>query len=308
MTKKAVLEVINLSKSFGAKRVVNDISLDVSEGDIYGFLGPNGAGKTTTIRMLLGLVHPDAGTVNINGHNLMHNFNDAINSVGALVETPAFHLSLSGHQNLALIKNLHPQIPEKRIHEVLEMVRLDNKANDQVKTYSLGMKQRLGIARTLLHYPKLVILDEPTNGLDPQGMKEVREMICQLSLEQDITFFISTHLLHEVEQTCNKVAILQEGDLIAQGSVKQLLAHNNEVVEIITDETDLAIDILRSAPFIKSIGKTSQGLSVELDRGFSASTNKMLVSRGIAVNYVIPKQQSFEQYFLDLTQGGESHV
>jgi ABC-type multidrug transport system ATPase subunit len=162
---------------------------------VFGFLGPNGAGKTTTIRMILGLIKADSGSAEINGYDTKKDFLKAISSVGAVIKTPEFYSYLSAYQNLALIRNLHPNVPKKRIGEILDIVGLADRAADKVDTYSLGMKQRLGIARALLNYPKLVILDEPTNGLDPQGIKEVREMILQLALEQDITFFISSHLL-----------------------------------------------------------------------------------------------------------------
>jgi len=216
-----VLEVFRINKSFGSKRVVSDLSFNVAKGDIFGFLGPNGAGKTTTIRMMLGLISIDSGSVKINGFDIRKNFSQAIGRVGAVVETPNFHLYLSGYRNLKLVANLHPEVPKSRIEEVLEIVGLASRAGDKVKTYSLGMKQRLGLARALLNQPSLVFLDEPTNGLDPQGIIEIREMISQLAIEQDITFFITSHQLHEVEQICNKVAILKEGRLLAKVPVPQ---------------------------------------------------------------------------------------
>lgn len=192
------------------------------KGDIYGFLGRNGQGKTTTIRLITGLIFPDDGDITIDGHSLGDDFKKAISNVGAIVESPSFYGYLSGYDNLKLMANIIPGIRKDRIDEVLEIVRLSSRAKDKVKTYSLGMKQRLGIANALLSSPKLIILDEPTNGLDPQGMKEIKEMIVQLASERNITFFISSHLLHEVEQICNRVGIIENGKLLSEASLVEL--------------------------------------------------------------------------------------
>ena len=300
-----VLEVLNLSKSFGARKAVDNVSFKVESGDVFGFLGPNGAGKTTSIRMMLGLIHPDSGRVKISGYDLKEEFLQAIAGVGAVVETPKFYSYLSGYENLQLIANLHPNLPKNRVEEVLEMVGLRKRSGDKAKTYSLGMKQRLGLARALLNNPKLIFLDEPTNGLDPQGMKEIREMISQLALERDITFFVTSHLLHEVEQICNKAAILKEGRLIAQSTVKEMLNMDNETLEVYTTETERADEVLKEAGFVKSVSTFSKGLCVELDRGCSGKLIKLLVSQNVTVEYLMPKNKSLEQFFIDLTEGGE---
>lgn len=223
MSGKVLLETNNLTKTFGTRTAVDRLSLRVEEGDIYGFLGRNGSGKTTTIRMITGLVYPDAGEVLIGGVDLRTNFKPAISQVGAIVENPVFYGYLSAYDNLCLMANLLPGITQKRVDEVLEMVGLRNRAKDKVRAYSLGMKQRLGIANALLGDPRLIILDEPTNGLDPQGMREIKEMIAQLASERGITFFISSHLLHEVEQICTKVGIVQDGRLLAEGKVASIV-------------------------------------------------------------------------------------
>jgi ABC-2 type transport system ATP-binding protein len=305
MRKKNVLEVSHINKKYGDKKVVSDLSFQVSEGDVFGFLGPNGAGKTTTIRMILGLISKDSGTVKMNGFDIVENFNQAISQVGAVVETPKFYSYLSGYHNLRLIANLHPELPKSRVEEVLEIVGLSQRGKDKVKTYSLGMRQRLGLAMALLNHPKLVFLDEPTNGLDPQGMIEIREMISQLAIEQDITFFITSHLLYEVEQICNKVAILKEGHLITQSPVKELLNTKNEKVEIITNEVSAALGILKDRSFVKSVAQAENGLMVELDKGCSSQLNQLLVSQQIKVDYLIPKHQSLEQLYIGLTEGGK---
>jgi len=306
--KKYILEVSNLSKSFNGKEVIKNLSFKVLTGDIFGFLGPNGAGKTTTIRMILRLIASDSGSVTINGHDIGRDFNRAIKEVGAIVEIPKFFSYLSGYDNLRLIAKLHPELSKDRIAEVLDIVGLTQRSRDKVKTYSLGMKQRLGLAMALLNRPKLVFLDEPTNGLDPKGIIDMRAMISQLALEQDITFFITTHQLNEVEQICNQVAILKEGELIEQGSVKELLNKDNEYVEVFTEEHEKSLGLLNDLEFVKSAQSSKYGVQVELEKGYSGDLIHFLISQNIKVNYVTPKNQSLEQFFIELTEGEIEHV
>lgn len=302
------LEVEKLNKTFGSKQVVYNLSFNVGKGDIFGFLGPNGAGKTTTIRIILGLIHPDSGLVKINGHNLKTDFNNAIQGVGAVVETPKFYLYLTAYENLLLTANLHSEVPRSRIDEVLEIVGLKKDARQKVRNYSLGMKQRLGLARALLNYPRLVFLDEPTNGLDPQGMQQIREMISQLAIEQDITFFITSHLLYEVEQICNRVAIIKEGKLVTENTVKNLLNRDTEMIEVLTPEPDKAVNVLQMSGLAQTIQPSSLGVNVEIRKGDSMKLNEYLVTHHIPVEYLIPKNQSLEQHFLKLTEGGRDRV
>ncbi|MBO1578553.1 ATP-binding cassette domain-containing protein [Bacillus sp. XF8] len=194
-------------------KVVEDISFKIYEGDVAGFIGPNGAGKTTTIRMILNLIHRDDGTVTISGHNIDSEFSQAMKKVGAIVENPSFHGNLSGYKNLKLVANLN-SVSEERIWEVLNLVQLQVRAKDKVKEYSLGMKQRLGIAMSLLKKPDLLILDEPTNGLDPQGIRDMRAMIKKLAEKEKIGLLISSHILHELEQVCTRFLILDKGKLL----------------------------------------------------------------------------------------------
>lgn len=222
MISNTLLQTRNLTQSFSGRKIIDNLNLQVMKGDIYGFLGRNGQGKTTTIRLITGLIFPDSGDVIIDGRSLRKDFKKAISNVGAIVESPSFYGYLSGYDNLKLMANLVPGIRKDRNDEVLEIVRLNSRAKDKVKTYSLGMKQRLGIANALLSSPKLIILDEPTNGLDPQGMKEIKEMIVQLASEKNITFFISSHLLHEVEQICSRVGIIDNGKLLSEASIVEL--------------------------------------------------------------------------------------
>lgn len=305
MSGRTILEVKGLQKNYGDKRILDGLDLSIQQGDIYGFLGPNGSGKTTTIRCILGLVHYQAGSISLNGYDIKKDFKNAIRKVGSVVETPKFYENYSGYQNLKMMAALYGDIPEKRIREVLDIVSMSNRAKDKVKNYSLGMKQRLGIARALIHSPEFVILDEPTNGLDPQGMKEIREMISQLAIEQNITFFISSHLLHEVEILCNRVGILKTGVKLAEGNVKTLLRQDNEVLEIHTDSRDKAKAKLEGIKYVRAVNDFEKGIQVEIDKGFSNKLINILIESNIPVNYVIPKNQSLENYFIELTKGGE---
>ncbi|MDW7673987.1 MAG: ABC transporter ATP-binding protein [Bacillota bacterium] len=307
MNNKYVLEVSNLSKSFAGTKVVDDVSFKVAAGDVFGFLGPNGAGKTTIIRMILGLIKKDSGTVKINGYDTSKDFNKAINNVGSIVETPSFYDYLSAYENLVQIANLHSNISDKKIFEVLDIVGLSKRANDKVKTYSLGMKQRLGIARALLNKPMVVFLDEPTNGLDPKGMIEIRQLISQLAGEQGITFFITTHMLHDVQQICKNVAILQNGKVIAQDNVNSLLDKEKETVNVHTSEINKALLILKQADFISKTELVNDGITIELTKGLSNELIKLLIANDVKVDYLIPQNQTLEQLFIELT-GGNSHV
>lgn len=233
----SVLTTKNLNKTFEGRKVIDNLSLNIFRGNIYGFLGKNGQGKTTTIRLLTGLVFPDSGEINICGYNLKTHFRQAISNVGSIVETPSFYSYLSGYDNLKLMANLLPGVTKDRIDEVLSIVGLFERANDKVKSYSLGMRQRLGIANALLNNPKLVILDEPSNGLDPQGMRAVKELVLQLASEKDMTFFISSHLLHDIEQICNRIGIIDNGKLLIEDDMEHLKNVGKSLEEIYFEVT-----------------------------------------------------------------------
>jgi ABC-type multidrug transport system ATPase subunit len=303
MDKSLVINTVGLSKFFGKRKIIDNVGLCVEEGDIYGFLGANGSGKTTTIRMLLGLIHPDEGQIFLNGHDIRNQFCKAIAEVGAIVENPSFYNFLSGYENLKLMASYYPQIDNNRIEKVLEMVKLKDRSKDKFKTYSLGMKQRLGIASAILINPKLVILDEPTNGLDPQGMKDIKEIITTLADRYGITFFISSHLLHDVEQICTKVGILKDGQLIAQGNVSDLLNMSEEVVEITTAEKSKVESVLMNMRFVKSVKVNENGLIVKLDKGNSYKLNQLLIENGIVVNLKNLQNNTLEKLFFELTEG-----
>ncbi|MGY0374756.1 ABC transporter ATP-binding protein [Clostridium sp. JNZ J1-5] len=229
--KEKKLQAINLTKKIGGRTIINDLSFEIEEGDICGFLGPNGSGKTTTIRMITGLISPTKGEILISGNNVAKDRRTALIKLGAIVESPIFFPYMSGRKNLQNLARLNPNMTRKKqlgkVEEVLDIVGLQDRAKDKVKTYSLGMKQRLGIAQALLNNPDIVILDEPSNGLDPMGMRELRELVLKLQEEKGITFFISSHLLDELQQMCNKLIVIREGRLIWQGLTKELLAKSH---------------------------------------------------------------------------------
>ncbi len=305
---KNVLEISNLNKTFGSKKVIDNVSFSVQAGDIFGFLGPNGAGKTTTIRMILNLIHKDSGTVKINGYDTKTEPKQALKNIGAIVETPKFYNNLSAYQNLVVIANYHSELSASRIDEVLKIVGLATRAKEKVKNYSLGMKQRLGLARALLNSPRLVFLDEPTNGLDPEGIIEIRELITRLANEQGITFFITTHLLNEVEQICNKVAILQEGKLIIQSTVEELLQKDSETVEIYTFAVDKVAGLIKGLDYVNSIWPSDNGLEIEIEKGYSSKLLDLLIKKELTIDYLVPKKQTLEHFFIELTKGGDEYV
>lgn len=307
MEKSNILEVRGISKSFKGRKIIDNLNLTVKRGDVFGFLGPNGSGKTTTIRMILRLIHTDGGTITINGYDVKNDFSRAIEKVGAIVEVPKFYGYLSGRKNLELTANLWGEDAKGRIDEVLELVGLSKRADDKFKTYSLGMKQRLGIANALVNNPSLVILDEPTNGLDPQGMKEIRDLVISLAREKNITFFISTHLLHEVELMCSRVAILSGGKIIAEGRVDELIEKDYETIEVCTSFIEEAEDLIKGFEYSKSYEKIARGFMVKLEKGKSGQLNQILTAKNIKVDYLIPHSHSLEDFFLETINGGDKN-
>ncbi len=217
-----ILKCENLCKHFGKKQILENVSLEVKKGDILGFIGPNGAGKTTTIKLILGLQSIDKGTVKINGYDIQKEFEKAIEKVGTIVENPDLYMYLSGYENLKLIANLYKNVDQKRIDEVVKLVKLEQRIKDKVSKYSLGMRQRLGIAQAILNKPNLLILDEPTNGLDPEGIKELRELIKKLAEKEKMAIVISSHNLSELESFCNKVTIIKNGKIVETSTINEV--------------------------------------------------------------------------------------
>jgi ABC-type multidrug transport system ATPase subunit len=300
MSGDVVLRTVGLSKRFRDRWAVRGLELTVRRGEIFGFLGPNGAGKSTTIRMLLSLVRPTDGHVELFGKPLRTSRREVLARVGGLVERPDFYLSLSARRNLQIVAALRRGVPESSLDELLKLVGLYDRRHDRVKTFSHGMKQRLGIAQALLGRPDLVVLDEPTVGLDPQGIKEVRELIGRLSAEDGITVFLSSHLLHEIEQTATHMAIINHGSLVAQGEVRSLLSDQDSVVRIEADPPAQALELLAGLTFVADLRREGESIEARIPRDRIAEVNRILTQAGIAVCALAPKR-SLEEFFLAIT-------
>ncbi|WP_238652306.1 ABC transporter ATP-binding protein [Paenibacillus piscarius] len=300
---EAVMPVASLkgvTKKIGSKTLVSDLTLDIPPGQIFGFLGPNGAGKTTTIRMMVGLISISRGDIMICGHSIKDHYEEAIAQVGAIVENPEMYKFLTGYQNLRQYARMVPGVTKARIQEVVELVGLSQRIHDKVKSYSLGMRQRLGVAQALLHRPKLLILDEPTNGLDPQGIRELRDYLRQLCRTEGTTVFVSSHLLSEMELMCDSVAIIQNGRLI---DVKQLKAVGDMIIP--AGETFFEVDNPEAALALIAGGLMKEGgVAVQASREEIAELNAKLVGGGVKVYSIKALSRSLEDQFLEIT-GGE---
>jgi len=301
-----VLETQNLTKRFGKRLAVNRVNLSVFREDIFGFLGPNGAGKSTTIRMVTGLVWPDSGKIRINGEDvsLTNPSSRARFSLGALVETPRFYEYLSGKQNLRIIAELAGVRDQSLIDHALTLVGLYKRRNDHVRSYSQGMKQRLGIAQAILGYPDFVILDEPNNGLDPQGIREMRELIRELNLEKGMTFFISSHILSEVEGLCNRVAVLSAGELVAQGHLNDLLnsAHNTYIMKVDpVPKAKALLGVTGGILGVEELAGEPGALLITTDQLKAEDINLICITNNIAVSLLKPSSRTLEDFFLELT-------
>lgn len=304
MKKDTVLQTLNLTKVFGSVRVVDSLNLNVTRGQVYGFLGPNGSGKTTTIGMILGLLHPTSGMVRLFGEVVTPLHTKSLRRVGGLVGAPSLLPYLSARQNLQLLSRLDPDTQPVRIEEVLELVGLNREAGRRAGQFSTGMKQRLGIAMSLLHKPELLILDEPTNGMDPAGMYEVRNLLTNLS-KQGVTVFISSHLLHEIEQICDRVAVLKQGRKVAEGEVSDLLGENR-IVKVRVPSPDQAVRLLRHLPECREV--RSNGISVTVSGLSSENVVAHLVSNGIVPIEVKTGQLDLENIYLQLINGESMEV
>lgn len=293
---KKLLECINLCKSFGKKQILKNVSFSINEGDILAFIGPNGSGKTTTIKLILGLQKIDSGEVLINGLDITKNFEDAIRKVGAIVENPDSYMYLTGWQNLRLIADYYGNISDEDINELVKYVGLESRINDKVNKYSLGMRQRLGIARALLNKPNILILDEPTNGLDPEGIKDLRVLLKRLSSD-GMGILISSHNLAELESFCNKVCIIDNGKIIESSEVTTLKNNENIVMFIVSDTTKINIKDTFD------VKKTS--FKVKANKEIVAKIIKQLVKDGIDIYEVKNEELTLEEAFLKKTKGGK---
>lgn len=301
MTGDVILQTRDLGKQYKKRWAVHHLNLEVHRGDVFGFLGPNGAGKSTTIRMLLTLIKPTEGDVSLFGRSIKKEREEALRAVGGIVEKPDFYLYLSAFRNLEIVGALNGGVGRKRIQEVLDLVGLGQRASDSVKTYSHGMKQRLGIAQALLSDPELVILDEPTSGLDPQGMKEIRDLIRHLAHDQMKTVMLSSHLLNEVEMVANRMAIINKGELVTQGGVADLLDKGEKYVVVRGKPAATLRATLKEQKFVKKV--VSRGDECEVTMSFDdiPALAKTLVNEGVEVQALIPCR-SLEEFFLSLTE------
>jgi ABC-type multidrug transport system ATPase subunit len=300
MNATPLVETRDLTKRYGRQiTAVDRLNLAVRRGEVYGFLGPNGAGKTTTLRMLLGLIEPTSGAARVLGQE--PGSPASLTGVGALVESPAFYPYLSGYDNLKVVSR-YAGVPRRRIREVLETVELSGRAKDKFKKYSLGMKQRLGVAAALLKDPELLILDEPTNGLDPKGMADMRALVRELG-SGERTVLLSSHLLGEVEQICDRVGVIHKGILVAEGTIAELRGEGGLLVR--AEPFEEARQIAERLEGVEGVRVVDGMLRLATDPGSAAEINAKLVSAGLRVSELRPAEQSLEEVFLELT-GGET--
>ena len=305
MDKQPIVRLEKLSKVIGKKKIIDNLSLDLYPGQITGFLGPNGAGKTTTIRMMTGLMRPTDGEVFIDGQAISQHFEETMSKVGVIVENPEMYKFMSGYKNLVHFARMHKHISKERIEEVIAQVGMQNRIHEKVSTYSLGMRQRLGLAQALLHSPKFLILDEPTNGLDPAGIREFRTYLRKIAKEEGVSIFVSSHLLAEIELMCDRIAVIQNGRLVTLKEVKE--EQSSEYYLEVTPK-DRAQELLTT----KEIQFTRQedGLLVSIEKDQVPVLMGELLANGVQVYEITPFKRTLEDQFLELTGGGqiaESH-
>ncbi|EJW20196.1 bacitracin transport ATP-binding protein BcrA [Paenibacillus alvei DSM 29] len=299
MNAQPVVATRGLSKFYNHVCRVNNINLEVLEGEIYGFLGPNGAGKSTTLKMLLGLAKPTDGRITLFGQELGKHRRTVLNQIGSLIESPSYYGHLTGLENMRVMQKLRG-VPSKNVEEALRIVRLENQKNKQVEHYSLGMKQRLGIAMALISYPKLLILDEPTNGLDPAGIGEIRELIKSLPRQYGITVLLSSHLLSEIEQIATSVGIISDGNLLYQGKMETLQERNRSSLAIRTSNNTAAAAWMQNQGYMASLRDECLQIKHMSDQQV-ARLNKELVLSGIDVLRIEERKRTLEDIFLELT-------
>ncbi len=305
---EAVLQISHLSKSFGKRKIIDDISFDVYAGEVFGFLGPNGAGKTTTIKMIMGFLNIDSGAILVNGFDRIREYEKAMSRLGGIVENPEMYNDLSGRTNLEMYARLHEEVTRERVEEVIELVGMQNRIKEKVKKYSLGMKQRVGLAQALLHRPKVLILDEPTNGLDPAGIKELRDILKKLAHEEQVAVFVSSHLLSEMELMCDRVGIIDKGRLRGVKPIRELVADasGRTVYRFQTNQAGKARALLDPLFGGKILAETADCLELEIDTEQVPGVNKILALNDIAVFGISKVESSLEDAFMNITGGGLS--
>ncbi len=309
MEQNIYLSVRNLNKFFGKKQVIYDLSFDLHAGEILGFLGPNGAGKTTTIKMIMGFLSVDSGEIDIMHRNRTAEYEEAMSFIGGIVENPEMYGDLSGRLNLEMYRRLHENVPKERIDEVLQLVKMQNQAREKVKRYSLGMKQRMCIAQALLHKPKILILDEPTNGLDPAGIHELRDLLIYLAHKENLAILISSHQLTEIQKICDRVIIIDQGKLIDNQPINQLIRQSEKQFTLFTfydqANADKALNILNlgDAGSVRRVAKDS--LLLALEKEAIPEIIFKLSQAHIQIISVQPHQTNLEDFYLSVTGGGQ---
>lgn len=300
MNKQPIVQLQNLSKTIRGKQLIQHLNLDLYPGQITGFLGPNGAGKTTTIRMMTGLMHPSDGKVIIDGQSLQEHYEEAISKVGVIVENPEMYKYMSGYKNLLHFARMHKNVPKERIDEVVQQVGLEKRIHEKVSTYSLGMRQRLGLAQALLHRPKFLILDEPTNGLDPAGIREFRMYLRKIADEEGVSIFVSSHLLSEIELMCDRVAVIQNGKLI---DIRDIHSETPSLYYIEAKSNEDVATLLTKLNY--SFTFENNGVIAEVKKENIPALITRLVQENIQVFAVQPYQKTLEDQFLEMTGGGQ---
>lgn len=306
---ETVLKLSNISKSFGKKKIIDDISFEVYAGEVFGFLGPNGAGKTTTIKMVMGFLSVDAGDIYINNINVKKDYEKAMSYIGGIVENPEMYKDLSGLTNLQMYARLHEGVSRERIDEVVHQVGMEKRIKEKVKKYSLGMKQRCGLAQALLHKPRLLILDEPTNGLDPAGIKELRDILKKLAHEENVAVFVSSHLMSEMELMCDRVAIINNGKILGVKTVKELLTQANgaAVHRFSVKPVEKALELIKDKYEKMIKNSTAEYIDIEVDGDSVSEITTLLATHGIAISGVSKIETSLEDAFMNITGGG-NHI
>ncbi|GAF64626.1 ABC transporter ATP-binding protein [Bacillus sp. TS-2] len=296
----AAMQLKNVKKRIGKKEIIKDLSFDIKKGEVFGFLGPNGAGKTTTIRMMVGLMSITEGEILIQGKSIKTNFKEAIQEVGGIVENPELYPFMSGWQNLKHFARMIPNIKEERIKEVISLVGLEKAIHEKAGRYSLGMRQRLGIAQALLHNPSILILDEPTNGLDPAGIREIRQYIRNLAEKEQVSVIVSSHLLSEIELMCDRIGVIKNGSLIAIQDIKEESQNNEQitVVKLVATPIEQAVNILKND--YPNITKKENHILLEVVREEIPAILKLLLNQDIAVYEVETMRTTLEDKFFDL--------
>ncbi|MEG0770834.1 MAG: ABC transporter ATP-binding protein [Clostridia bacterium] len=305
---QTVLTLKNINKSFGKKKIIDNISLDVNAGEVLGFLGPNGAGKTTTIKMIMGFLSVDSGEITICGANLKQNYEKAMSYLGGIVENPEMYKEITGRKNLEMYAKLHNGVTKERIDEVIKLVGMEKRIDEKVKKYSLGMKQRAGLAQAILHKPKILILDEPTNGLDPAGIRELRDILKHLAYDENTAVFVSSHMLSEMELMCDRIAIVENGKLIDIKLINDLLktARGDNSYKFYTKQVEKAKEVLALEHSDKTLFVGEDFITLKIEESEVPSFIKLFVMSDIALFGVNRTEVSLEDAFINITGGGNT--